>query len=158
MLSIFAAIYITVVAHALPLEIYINKTLMPSPRSILEEVLLLVRSNLGIQCEGQSEQRCHPQWNRNFTTLWATLSMSQWHGYSPFKQDHLVWCHRPEVLPLLIRVVRNTHRLPLSIRVNEINGECVLRIDTSEVTKCQGPIKGWMGNRPPKIDYLEAAL
>lgn len=53
----------------------------------------------------------------------------------PFNQDNLIRCHPTYILPLMLRVIPNGHRLSLMIWIDKSNRERVmLGINAPEVT------------------------
>jgi len=63
-----------------------------------------------------------------------------------------------EILPLMIWVVSDGERFSLVVRIDESHGKCVVLIDTPVIAQAQGPIDSGLGNRPPKVNDLEATF
>ena len=79
--------------------------------------------------------------------------------HPPFNQNNFFRCHSIKVLPLVILIVLDPHRFTFALRENKSYLECIVfGIDASVIAERQRPIYSRIGNGPPQVDDLEAAL
>jgi len=77
----------------------------------------------------------------------------------PLNQDSLFWCQSINVLPLILRAVLYSQRLPFSMWKDEPDRNGVLvRFYASVVAECQRPVPCRIFDGTPEVDNLEAFL